>query len=303
MSTLPPRSELTTDLLARCRFPSPGTSVVCAVSGGADSTALLLLALAAGCRPSVVHVDHGLRAESSADADHVRALGERLGVPVEVVRVEVAPGPNLEARARTARHAVLPAGALLGHTADDQAETMLINLLRGAGPAGLAGMAADDRRPLLALRRHETVGLCRAHGLAPVDDAMNHDDRFARTRVRDELLPLMSHIAGRDVVPVLVRQAGVFGDLADLVDELAAPLDPTDARALAAARKPVARAAERRWLQAGTGADHPPDLASVDRVLEVAAGGAKAAEVTGAWRVSRHGQRLRLAPIERAPEG
>ena len=101
--------------------------------------------------------------------------------------------------------------AATGHTADDQAETVLANLLRGAGVHGLAGMRAGPGHPLLGLRRAETVALCELLGLDPVQDPSNDDPRFVRNRVRHELLPLCSAIAGRDVVPVLARQADAAG--------------------------------------------------------------------------------------------
>ena len=130
-------------LLARCSFPPAGTAVDCAVSGGADSLALLVLAVAAGCSVTAIHVDHGLREGSAGEADVVAAAAARFGARFRAERVDVASGPNLEARARAARYAVLPADVLLGHTADDQAETILINLLRGAGVGGLTGMRRD----------------------------------------------------------------------------------------------------------------------------------------------------------------
>jgi len=207
------------------------------------------------------------------------------------VRVQVSPGPNLEARARAARYAALPADVLTGHTADDQAETVLLNLLRGAGLDGLAGMRSA-RHPLLGLRRSETRVLCADLGLRPVEDPSNDSPAFRRNRVRHELLPLLDAIAERDVVPVLARQAEVLRDEADLVDALAADLDPTDAPALAAAPAALARRALRRWL-AG---EHPPDGAAVERVLAVARGERRACEVAPGLRVERHQQRLRLVP-------
>lgn len=283
-------------LLARCAFPPPGSSVTCAVSGGADSIALLVLAVASGCRAEAVHVDHGLRAGSAGEFAVVRAAADALGVPSRSVAVEVGAGPNLEARARAARYAALPAGVLTGHTADDQAETVLVNLLRGAGSDGLAGMRAEarphlPRRPLLGLRRSETRAVCELAGLDVVDDPSNADPRFVRNRVRHELVPLLDDIAGRDVTRVLTRQAALMADEADLLDELAAALDPTDALALAAAPLPLARRAVRRWLG---GDGHPPDAATVQRVLDVAHGRAVACEVGGGRRVRRHRQRLVL---------
>lgn len=290
--TDPALTEATASLLSRCSFPPPRTDVVCAVSGGADSLALLALATAAGCRPTAVHVDHGLRPGSDREFDVVQTAADALGVPARSVRVDLVDGPNLEARARAARAAALPDGALTGHTADDQAETVLVNLLRGSGLDGLAGMRASTRRPLLALRRHETRELCRTLGFAVVDDPSNADPRFVRNRIRHEVLPLLQDVSGRDLVPVLTRQAALLADEADLLDELAAALDPTDARALTAAPAPLARRAVRRWL---TVDGLPPDGAAVQRVLDVAAGRAVACEVDGGRRVARTGQRLRFA--------
>ncbi|HEX6423867.1 MAG TPA: tRNA lysidine(34) synthetase TilS [Acidimicrobiales bacterium] len=266
------------------------------MSGGADSLALLALAVHAGCRVTAVHVDHGLRAGSAAEADAVHRAAEHFGARFRSERVTVAPGPNLEARARAARYAALPHGALTGHTADDQAETVLLNLLRGAGLDGLAGMGPATR-PLRRLRRRETRALCAALGLDVVTDPTNSDPAFRRNRVRHELIPLLDAIAERDVVPVVARQADLARDDVALLDELAAALDPTDARALTAAPPALARRAVRRWLRAaGPGGPerYAPDAASTERVLAVARGDTVACELAGGWRVARAAGRLRL---------
>ncbi|MBP6489437.1 MAG: tRNA lysidine(34) synthetase TilS [Ilumatobacteraceae bacterium] len=283
-----------TDLLARCTFPAPGTTVSCAVSGGADSTALLALAVAAGLTVTAIHVDHGLRTGSTAEAQVVRGNAERLGAAFRAERVHIVDGPNLEARARDARYSMLPPDVLTGHTADDQAETVLVNLLRGGATSGLAGMRPGHRHPLLSLRRRETIALCATLQLAVVHDPSNLDPRHLRNRVRHELLPLMDDLAQRDTVAVLARQAGLARDDDELLDTLAAALDPTDARALAAAPIALARRAVRRWLTL----THPPDAATVARVLAVARGEAVATEVGGGRRVERHRQRLSLGPAE-----
>jgi tRNA(Ile)-lysidine synthase len=293
--TLAERPEVQA-LLPRCRFPPPGTPVTCAVSGGADSSALAVLAVASGCTATLVHVDHGLRPGSAAEADVVAALAQRLGAGFRAEAVSVPAGPNLEARARDARRRVLPADALTGHTADDQAETVLLNLMRGSALAGLAGMRPDHRHPLLALRRSETAALCHALDVTTVTDPTNADLVQRRNAVRHRLLPLLEELCGRDLVPVLVRQAELMRDDDDLLETLAAVIDPTDARALTGAPAPLARRAVRRWLAA----PYPPDAATVARVLAVARGESRACEVGDGRAVRRRSQRLVLDGASRA---
>jgi tRNA(Ile)-lysidine synthase len=296
---VPERLDLRT-LTARCTFPPPGTAVTCAVSGGADSLALLVLAVAAGLDVTALHVDHGLRVGSAAEADVVGAAAARYGARFRAERVVIGPGPNLEERARDARWAVLPADALTGHTADDRAETVLVNLLRGAGPRGLGVLGPSTRHPLLALRRAETEAVCRSERLTPVCDASNADQRFRRNRIRHEVLPLLGDVAGRDPVPLLCRAGDLAAEAAGALSRLSAGLDPTDTRALAGADPALAAEALRRWIEAGTG--RPPDRAGVDRVLAVVRHDVVAAELAGGWRVARSGGRLRLVP-SRASEG
>jgi tRNA(Ile)-lysidine synthase len=280
------------DLLGRCTFPPRGFELTCAVSGGADSLALLVLAIEAGCDVTAVHVDHGLRTGSSAEAEVVEAAAHRFGARFKAERVVLSPGPNLEARARAARLDVLPAEAATGHTADDQAETIVLNLLRGAAAGGLGGMRAGPRHPILALRRAETVEVCGHVGLVPVRDPSNADPAHRRNRVRHEVMPLLNEVARRDVVPVLTRQAGLLADEAEYLDSLAEGIDPTDARALTRAPLALARRAVRTWLR-GDG-PYWPTADAVERVLEVAHGGVRACEVGAGLRVRRSRGRLAL---------
>jgi tRNA(Ile)-lysidine synthase len=293
-------------LLPRCRFPAPGTAVSCAVSGGADSLALLVLACQAGLKVTAIHVDHGLRPGSAAEAARVEGAAARFGAAFEARRVSVGAGPNQEARARRARYDALPEGVLTGHTADDQAETVLLNLLRGAGADGLAGMRIHGRvsRPLLDLRGHETRALCEELSLSVFQDPTNDDLGFTRNRVRHVLLPLMAELAGRDLVPVLARQAGILAAEVELLDELAARVDPCDARALAGAEPALARRAVRQWLRADAAPEHhPPTSAEVERVLDVARGRVVACQVSGGRHVRRSGGRLRLTGAADPPAG
>jgi tRNA(Ile)-lysidine synthase len=285
-------------LLDRCQFPAAGSTVVLAVSGGPDSLALLVLASQADLRATAVHVDHCLRTGSGDEADVVRDAARRYGAAFRAERVEVGAGPNLEARARAARRAVLPADALTGHTADDQAETVLLNLMRGAGLDGVRGIGALARRPLLALRRVETHALCAAEGLAPVVDASNADPAFARNRMRHELMPLLGDIGRRDPVPLLCRLADQATADAALLDELAATIDATDAAALAAAPLPLARRAIRTWLRPHL-EGYPPDAGAVERVLAVARGDATGTDVVAGVSVRRTSGRLRIVPAQR----
>jgi tRNA(Ile)-lysidine synthase len=278
--------------------------VVVACSGGADSVALLALAADAALAPVAVHVDHGLRAGSDQDAARVRALAATLGARFRAVRVDVGLGSNLEARARDARYAALDAArvevgadfVLVGHTADDQAETVLLNVLRGAASSGLAGMAARHGtvvRPLLDARRAELRALCATLGLAVFDDPMNDDRAFRRVAIRHDVLPYLSALAERDLVPVLARQAAILRSDSEFLDDLAARAWPGDdadgggqgearAASLAALPSPLARRALRQWLGAP-----PPSLAEVERVLAVARGDARATELSGGRAVRR----------------
>jgi tRNA(Ile)-lysidine synthase len=137
--------------------------------------------------------------------------------------------------------------------------------------------------------------VCRAIGLVPVVDPTNDDPGFVRNRVRHELLPLACAVAGRDLVPVLARQAAVLAEEAGLLDDLAADIDPADASSLARAPVTLARRAARRWLRDDR--SYPPDLAAVERVLAVARGETTATDVAPGRRVRRSRGTLSVVPI------
>ena len=213
------------------------TSLLCACSGGPDSLALAFgvhrTARTRGLGCAAVVVDHGLQPDAErVSAAAAQALG-RLGYgDVETVRVVVtadASGP--EAAARTARYAALDAAAtwrratlLLGHTLDDQAETVLLGLARGSGTRTLAGMtprSGTRLRPLLGLRREVTVRACAELGLTPWHDPHNVDPRYARARVRDPVLPVLEAELGPGIAVALARTADLARADADLLDALA----------------------------------------------------------------------------------
>jgi tRNA(Ile)-lysidine synthase len=211
-----------------------GDRVLVAVSGGPDSIALLhvLALLQKKLGHSVVAhgVDHGLRAEASAELDLAERLADRLAVPFGRTCVKVAPGGNLQARARDARYEALReaaahagAGAIAtAHHADDRAETFLLRLLRGSGPTGLAVLPPRARtrgdllvRPFLAARRADIDAHLVRHGLTFARDPSNLDPRFARVQVRTRLLPLLTELS-----PQIVQHLGALADqLAALPDD------------------------------------------------------------------------------------
>ncbi|MGZ4591736.1 MAG: tRNA lysidine(34) synthetase TilS [Actinomycetes bacterium] len=214
----------------------PGDLVLAACSGGADSLALAAAtafeAPRAGLRAGAVTVDHQLQPGSAALAVEVADRLQSLALdPVEVLTVDVAGGGGPEAAARDARYAALAAAAdrlqaatvLLGHTRDDQAETVLLGLARGSGARSLAGMASRAgiyRRPLLDLGRDEVRRA--AAGLAPWDDPHNADPAFARSRVRHEALPALESALGPGVAAALARSAALLRADADALDAWAA---------------------------------------------------------------------------------
>jgi tRNA(Ile)-lysidine synthase len=207
--------------------------------------------------------------------------------------VEVIDGPDLEARCRVARMEVLPPGCLTGHTADDQAETVLFRLLRGTGPAGLAAMDVP-RHPLLELRRSDTEELCEYLEVTPFVDPTNESLRFTRNRIRHEVLPLLSEVTGRDVVPLVNRTAELLRHQNAVIGELAAELDPSDVSALRSVPVPVAMESLRVWWFSETGGLPPPGWAAMQRMLDVIQGAHRGCEVTAGWRMDRSAGRLCL---------
>jgi len=292
--------------------------VLAACSGGADSVALAA-ALAfeaprAGFAAGAVTVDHGLQPGSAERADRVADLLRGLGLdPVLVRRVQVAGPGGPEAAARHARYAALEQAAtavgadwvLLGHTLDDQAETVLLGLGRGSGPRSIAGMrpaAAPYLRPLLGVRRATTAAACKAEGLPVWDDPHNADPRFRRARLRHEVLPLLEEVLGGGVAEALARTADLLrADLAALEaveaglvrDRLPAAGGDLPAAALADLPEALRRRLLRAWLRDVPGLTSA-HLAAVDALLTGWHGQGPVSLPAG-WRVGRGQGVLRLA--------
>ena len=332
-------------LLAEWRrrgWPTSGERVVVAVSGGADSTALLLALEELkriglhGLELTAAHLDHGLRGESAEeDARFAEALARAHGFEFVSARVDVygrasESGDNLEQAARRARYEFLSeaaksacaAAVLTGHTLDDQAETVLLRLLRGSGSEGLGGMRPERsleeggkvvlRRPLLEwARRAETEGYCRVRGVEFRSDEMNEDERFARVRVRRTLLPLLETFNPR-AAESIARAAGLLREEAAALEGFAARLleeargeafDASDSGAwplrvgvLSDAPMALRRRALRLWIARGRGDLRRVNLAHISAVERLLAGerGGRVAELPGGARVERRRGLLRF---------
>ena len=269
----------------------PGDVVAVACSGGADSLALASAAVfeghKLGLRVVGVTVDHGLQPGSDAQADRVVAQLAGLGVDETLtarVQVDGSSGLGPEAAARSARYAVLEQVAgrlsarlvLLGHTLDDQAETVLLGLTRGSGGRSLQGMRPGFgifARPLLGVRRDDTVTACQVEGLEAWDDPHNDDPGYTRVRVRRRVLPVLEDELGPGIAEALARTADQLRDDTALLDALAAAAldaarraDGLDVEALAA-QPPALR--HRMIHAAALGAGVPPAELTRRHVLEV----------------------------------
>ena len=217
-----------------------GSTVVVALSGGADSLALAAAtafeAAKLGFAAASLTVDHALQDGSDEIAARAARAAAALGLDALVVRVDIDGDGGPEAAAREARYRVLRDAAadvgasavLLGHTLDDQAETVLLGLARGSGAASLQGMSPvrEDEdgtrwlRPLLGVRRETTRAFCAASDLTPWEDPHNQDDRFARVRVRSTVLPVLESELGPGIAEALARTAEQLREDAEAFDEM-----------------------------------------------------------------------------------
>lgn len=294
--TLEVRRSLRRFLAGQASRLAPGDAVVCGVSGGGDSLALAAACVHAGLAVTTVTVDHGLQDGSAQVADDAARTCTELGATARTVRVQVT-GAG-EAGARAARYRALGECAdgrpvLVAHTADDDAEGLLLALARGSGTGSLAGLreVSDEHpvvaagagwlgRPLLHARRADTVGSCAELGLAVWHDPHNTSSEVLRSRVRHELLPLAREILGAHVGDALARSARMLREDADLLDGQArrllgdAPGDPgvggagsLPVDAVAGCPAPVRRRVLRQWLGPWVGPLTSRHLEAVDALV------------------------------------
>ena len=232
----------------RALRPFDGPAII-GLSGGPDSLALAAAAAAENKDVRCVVVDHGLQDGSAAVAERAAQTVQAFGLAAEIVRVDVPPG-SLEAAARSARYeALLAYGAdvWVGHTADDQAETLLLGALRG-NPSGMAPRNGRVVRPFLGIRRADTVGACEELGLKPWHDPMNADPAFRRVAVRRQALPLLSELIGGDAVPAIAATADRIAADQALIASLTDLTPTTSCSELAEDAGPIRRRRLAAWL-------------------------------------------------------
>ncbi len=327
MSPVPPATATVRRAVRTALDAAPAPAVVVACSGGADSLALAAATAHVGTtRGLTVHglvVDHGLQPGSDAQALAACSALARLGVHARVATVRVeAGGDGPESAARRARYAALReesrarggAPVLLGHTLDDQAETVLLGLGRGSGARSLAGMRAWDPpwcRPLLGVRRTTTRDACREAGLDPWDDPHNDDPRYTRVRLRHEVLPLLEDVLAGGVAEALARTADQLADDDAALDAAAGEVltaagdddGGLDAAVVAPHPAAVRRRVLRAWLaDAGVHGFDDPQLRGVD-ALVARWRGQGPPSLPGGLEVIRVRGRLTVRRVLRGPAG
>jgi tRNA(Ile)-lysidine synthase len=292
------------------------------VSGGRDSVALLHALAGAGFRRLIVcHLDHRLRPESADDARFVAALAKLWKLPAEIDRENVSTRAkrkkqSIETAARDARRAFFAKAArqhecpriFLAHHADDQAETFLFNLFRGAGATGLGAMrpivesetGVVIARPLLGIWREEIDDYIAAHRLDFREDVSNLDPRFTRNRLRHEIIPALTAAFGRDVRRAIWRAAEIFRDEDEFLSALPAVRNVTpelNVRELREQPPALQRRRLQRWLRAGGIAN--VGFAEVEAVRSLLGSARAKINLPGGWHARRNSGRIFLQGPER----
>ena len=295
-----------------------GDSAIVAVSGGADSLALAYALIKEAPNLAItliaVTIDHQLQTSSGEQAKRVQEQLKSMGYQEVIIeKVSVIEKSGVEADARTARYAALDSIAhafgasqiFLGHTRDDQAETVLLGLARGSGTRSLSGMATVNgkyARPFLQLTRSQTVAACDEAAITPWNDPHNANEKFSRVRVRNKVMPVMEEEIGPGIAAALARSAAILRDDADALDEMAqaviSRVDLSDLDCAALAELP--RAIRSRILRAAIyAAGAPSGSVSADHLSGVEAlitswRGQGEASLPGGVKVARISGRLSL---------
>lgn len=267
---------------------------VIGLSGGPDSLALAAAAAAEKKDVRCVVVDHGLQPGSAEVAERAAKAARGFGLEAEVVRVAVGQG-NVEAAARSARYEALLAygrDVWVAHTADDQAETLILGALRG-NPSGMALRNGRVVRPFLGIRRADTVGACEELGLEPWHDPMNSDPAFRRVAVRRQVVPLLSELLGGDAVPALAATADRIAADQALIASLMDLAPTTSCAELAEDAGPIRRRRLAAWL-VGEGVPVQGDQLEAVEALVVDWHGQGPVAVAGGRAVVRKGGRLAI---------
>lgn len=270
-----------------------GPAVV-GLSGGPDSLALAAAAAAEGKDALCVVVDHGLQPGSAEVAERAAQAATSFGLAAEVVRVEVGAG-NVEAAARSARYDALLAygrDVWVAHTADDQAETLLLGALRG-NPSGMSARNGRIVRPFLGIRRADTVGACEELGLEPWHDPMNADPTFRRVALRKQVVPLLSELLGGDAVPALAATADRIAADQALIASLTDLAPTTSCAELEGDAGPVRRRRLAAWLLS-EGVPVQGDQLDAVEALVVDWHGQGPVAAAGGRAVVREGERLAI---------
>ncbi len=282
--------------LVRERAELPEGPLVVALSGGADSAVCAWTAVESGAPVRAVHVHHG-SAASDRLAAAAEAVADRLGIELDTVAVDVAPGPSPEGRMRHARYQALEERrrpgewVLTGHTRDDQAETVLAHLLRGSGPRGLAGIPARRHpfaRPLLGVSRSTIRELATLLGLPFVDDPANEDPSHLRNRIRAELIPVIEARIAPGARRTLARTAELLRAEVQVWEERLRRLPFTEGvssvrlpAGVVKALGPAAASEAVRELVARAGAEYPLAARDVQRILALVRSGGGSLDLAG----------------------
>jgi len=307
-----------TDLVSSAleRLALPEGDLVVALSGGADSATLAYLVLEADRRVRALHVDHALE-HSPLMRKAAVSIATQLGLDVEIVEVVVGEGSSPEGQARLVRYqAFLESTSsgerlLTGHTADDSAETVILNLIRGTGPTGLGGIPAfrppNIHRPILTLTRSETREIAAIAGLEFADDPMNQDPALTRNLVRHRMVPLLSQL-NPALVDAVTRMSRMVAEDDAFLDRLAQGLvaDLSEGSAgipvgvLAAAPGPLADRVLRQMAGHVVGEDRV-DYASIERIRRVLEGESASQEIASGASARRSGPLLVISAADHTP--